>query len=159
MKLNSLWLRALLFRLILFSIIWWGLSEGRIPYLLPPALFVIMAAGVSMFSVPPGKWTIRLQAVPVFIVFFLVQTFLAGLEVAFRAFHPRLPLETGLISYTPGLSRQSAKIFLVWIISLLPGTASISFEENRVLIHVLDTEQVHQEKLLAIEKRVASLFG
>ncbi|MBM9604865.1 Na+/H+ antiporter subunit E [Desulfopila inferna] len=159
MKLKSLWLRALLFRLILFSIIWWGLSEGRIPYLLPPALFVIMAAGVSMFSVPPGKWTIRLLAVPEFIVFFLIQTFLAGLEVAFRAFHPRLPLETGLISYTPGLSRQSAKIFLVWIISLLPGTASISFEENRVLIHVLDTEQVHQEKLLAIEKRVASLFG
>lgn len=159
MKLNTLRLRAVLFRLILFTLIWWGLSEGRIPYLLPPFLFVVMAAGGSMFCVPPGKWNIRLRAVPEFIGFFLVQTFLAGLDVAGRAFHTSLPLETGLISYSPTLSRQSAKIFFVWIVSLLPGTASISFEKNRMLIHVLDTELGHQERLKAIEKRVASLFG
>jgi multicomponent Na+:H+ antiporter subunit E len=159
MKLNTLRFRTVLFRLVLFTFIWWGLSEGRNPYLLPPFLFVAMAAGISMFCVPPGTWDIRLRAVPACIIFFLVQTFLAGLDVAGRVFHPRLPLETGRISYIPRLSRQSAKIFFVWIVSLLPGTASISFEENRVLIHVLDTEQAHLEKLRAIEKRVASLFG
>ncbi len=159
MKLNILRLKALLFRLILFSLIWWGLSEGRIPYILPPALFVVMAACVSMFSIRPGMWNIRLSAIPQFFFFFLMQTFMAGLDVALRAFRPGPPLQTGRISYTLRLSRQSAKIFFVWIVSLLPGTASVSFEENRVLIHVLDTEQVHREKLRTIENHIASLFG
>ncbi len=159
MKLNSYWLRALLFRLVLFSFLWWGLSEGSLPYLLPACLFIAGAAGVSMWCVRPGMWRIRLRALLGFIAFFLVQSFLAGLDVAGRAFRLRLPLELGIISYRLRLRKTSARLFFVWIVSLLPGTASVSLEEKEVLIHVLDTEQVHQDRLQAIEDRLGSLFG
>lgn len=159
MKFNSYWIRTLLFRLVLFSVLWWGLSEGSLPYLLPACLFIAGAAGVSMWCVRPGTWSIRLRALPGFIGFFLAQSFLAGLDVAGRAFRLRLPLELGIISYTLRLRRTSARLFFVWIVSLLPGTASVSLEGKEVLIHVLDTEQVHQDKLLSIEDRLESLFG
>jgi len=158
MKLNSSWLRALLFRLVLFSVLWWGLSEGSLPYLLPACLFIAGAAGVSLWCVRPGMLNIRPGAIPGFIGFFLVQSFWAGLDVAGRAFQPRIPLELGIISYTLRLRRTPARLFFVWIVSLLPGTASVSLEEKEVLIHVLDTEQVHQDKLRSIEDRLESLF-
>jgi len=63
-----------------------------------------------------------------------------------------------VVAYNLHLSRQSAKNFFVWTVSLLPGTASVSLEENQVLIHVLDRHQAQQEKLQEIEERIACLF-
>ncbi|GAB6191404.1 Na+/H+ antiporter subunit E [Desulfocastanea catecholica] len=152
-------LRAVLFRLVLYTVLWWGLSEGRLPNILPALGVIALTTGVSFYCIPPGRWNIRVTELPGFLLFFLVQTFLAGMDVARRAFHPRLPLAPKVITYTLQLPRQSAKIFFVWTVSLLPGTASISLKGNQVLIHVLDKHQAQQEKLQSIEERIAYLFG
>lgn len=152
-------LRALLFRLVLYTVLWWGLSEGRLPSILPALGFIVLTTGVSFSCIPPGRWNIRVTALPGFLIFFLVQTFLAGMDVARRAFHPQLPLAPDVVAYTLQLPRQSAKIFFVWTVSLLPGTASVALEENQVLIHVLDKHQAQQDKLQSIEERIARLFS
>lgn len=152
-------LRALLFRLVLYTLLWWGLSEGRLPNILPALGFIFLTTGVSFYCIPIGRWSIRVTKLPGFLIFFLVQTFLAGMDVARRAFHPQLPLAPDVVAYNLQLPRQSAKIFFVWTVSLLPGTASVSLEENQVLIHVLDKHQAQQEKLQNIEERIACLFG
>jgi multicomponent Na+:H+ antiporter subunit E len=159
MKRNPNLLRALLFRLILYTFLWWGLSEGRLPNVLPALGVIILTTGVSFYCIPPGKWSLRITELPGFLFFFLVETFLAGMDVARRAFHPRLPLAPDVVAYSLRLPRQSAKIFFVWAVSLLPGTASVSLEGNQVLIHVLDKHQAQQEKLQSIEERIACLFG
>lgn len=152
-------LRALLFRLVLYTILWWGLSEGRLPNIMLALGFIVLTTGVSFYCIPIGRWSIRVTKLPGFLIFFLVQTFLAGMDVARRAFHPQLPLAPDVVAYNLQLPRQSAKIFFVWTVSLLPGTASVSLEENQVLIHVLDKHQAQQEKLQNIEERIACLFG
>ncbi len=158
MKLNKNHLRALLFRLVLYTLLWWGLSEGRLPNILPALGFIVLTTGVSLYCIPPGKWRIRLTELPGFLLFFFVQTFLAGMDVARRAFHPQLPLAPDVVAYSLQLPRQSAKTFFVWTVSLLPGTASVSLEENQMMIHVLDKHQAHQEKLQSIEDRINRLF-
>ena len=159
MKRTPTLMRALLFRLILYSFLWWGMSEDRLPSILPALGFIVLTTGVSFYCIPPGRWSIRVTKLPGFLLFFLVETFLAGMDVAFRAFHPRLPLAPDVVAYNLQLPRQSAEIFFVWTVSLLPGTACVSLEENQVLIHVLDKHQAQQEKLRSIEKRIACLFG
>lgn len=159
MKRQPKQLRAFMFRLVLYTLLWWGLSEGRLPNVLPALCFIVLTTGVSFYCIPPGRWSIRPTELPGFLLFFFVQTFLAGMDVARRAFHPQLPLAPDVIAYSLQLHRQSAKIFFVWTVSLLPGTASVSLEENQLLIHVLDKQQAHQEKLQGIEKRIDRLFS
>lgn len=158
MKLNGALFKVFLFRLFMLAILWWGLSEGRLPNALAAFIIISMVAWGSLYCVRPGTWIIHWRELLGFIVFFLVETFRAGLDVAYRAFHPKLPLVPGIISYTLQLPQPSSRILFVWIVSLLPGTASVSLQENRVLIHVLDTRQLHQKKLEVIEDRVARLL-
>ncbi|MGB3222570.1 MAG: Na+/H+ antiporter subunit E [Desulforhopalus sp.] len=158
MKRNGALLKNFLFRLFLLAILWWGLSEGRLPNVLVAFIIISMVAWSSLYCIRPGTWSIHWPGLLGFIGFFLIETFLAGLDVAYRAFHPKLPLAPGIISYTLQLPKPSSKIFFVWIVSLLPGTASVSLQENRVLIHVLDTRQSNHKKLEAIENRVARLL-
>lgn len=158
MKLNGSLFKIFLFRLLLLVVLWWGLSEGMFYNPLAAFFIISIIAWGSLYCIQPGTWDIHWQGLPGFIGFFLVETFLAGLDVAYRAFHPKLPLEPGLISYDLRLPRQSEKILFVWVVSLLPGTAGVSLQKNRVLIHVLDIRQPHRERLEAIEDRVARLF-
>ncbi|MFN2355763.1 MAG: Na+/H+ antiporter subunit E [Desulfopila sp.] len=158
MKLNGSLFKIFFFRFFLLAVLWWGLSEGRLPHVLVAFIIVSIVTWGSLYCIRPGTWTICWRELHKFIGFFLVETFLAGLDVARRAFHPKLPLVPGIISYSLHLPRQSARIFFVWIVSLLPGTASVSLQEDTLLIHVLDTRQPHRERLVAIENRVARLL-
>ncbi len=44
-------------------------------------------------------------------------------------------------------------------VSLLPGTAVVAIEDDRILVHVLNSEAHAQAELHALEVRVAALFG
>jgi multicomponent Na+:H+ antiporter subunit E len=44
-------------------------------------------------------------------------------------------------------------------VSLLPGTASVRLNEERLKVHVLDRQLPVMEKLRELEDRVAALFG
>lgn len=155
---NGALVKNFLFRLFLLAILRWGLSEGRLPHALAAFIIISMVTWSSLYCIRPGTWNIRWRELFGFIGFFIIETFLAGLDVAYRAFHPKLPLVPGIFSYTLQLPKPSSKVFFVWIVSLLPGTASVSLQENRVLIHVLDTRQFHRERFEAIEDRAARLL-
>jgi multicomponent Na+:H+ antiporter subunit E len=151
--------RAVLFRLLLFGLLWWAMSEGALHHLVPAGLVVAAAATTSLLLVPPGTWSVRLSVLPRFLPYFLLQSVLGGIDVAGRALNPRLPLSPEVVDYRLTLNRQAARIFFVWVVSLLPGTAGISLDGDIARIHVLDARQPQRERLRILEGRIRELFG
>jgi hypothetical protein len=57
-----------------------------------------------------------------FAVRFFRQTFVAGMDVAWRALHPNLPLQTGFVVFSSDLPHGPARTTFLTIASLMPGT-------------------------------------
>jgi multicomponent Na+:H+ antiporter subunit E len=82
---------------------------------------------------------------------FLRQSVVAGLDVARRAFDPRLPLRPGFVSYParcpPGLFRSAFTAFT----SLQPGTLPAGSDDGRIVYHCLDVDEPVVAQLAAEE--------
>lgn len=150
--------RLVLFRFLLFALLWWILSEGTIIHPAFTAGLLLFAVWASLGLVPPGTWNFRVIFLPAFVGYFLRQSLLAGIDVAGRAFDPRLPLSPDIVTYHVALTRIHSRIFFVWIVSLLPGTAGVCLDEEIVSIHVLDSRQFAPEHLDALAWRIKRLM-
>lgn len=115
------------------------------------AITAVAATWLSLQLLPPPLAHLRVAALPRLLVRFLVQSVVAGLDVARRAFSPRLPLRTGYVRYAvgfrPGPGRNA---FTAWT-SLLPGTVPVDGDDQSVLYHCLDVGQPVEEQLTAEE--------
>ncbi|MFP4516635.1 MAG: Na+/H+ antiporter subunit E [Desulfovibrionales bacterium] len=149
---------AFVFRLLLFGVIWWIMGEGAIHSPLAAVLIVTIAAWTSVFLVPPGMWKFRFASLPGFLSYFLYQSLLGGIDVAGRALTPRMLLNPDVVDYRLTLEREASRIFFVWIVSLLPGTAGVFLEDCTVRIHVLDARQSWKMRLEELEQRIGTLF-
>lgn len=93
----SLRVRALLLRLALFALLWWVLTEGRPDAWLIGGLVVFAASGLSLILSRPTPWSaIGLAR---FLPFFLLRSWRGGLDVAWRACWPSLPIAPVIMSY------------------------------------------------------------
>lgn len=120
----------LLVRAGLLGLGWWILIEGAWGGW-PLALLVVgCALWVSVRLVPAIRWRLHPMGLIRFIPFFLTQSLAGGLDVARRAFHPRLPLAPGFIDFPLSLPPGSARLFFVGTVSLLPGTLSVRLLES-----------------------------
>jgi multicomponent Na+:H+ antiporter subunit E len=109
----------------------------------------------SLSLLPPGQRDFRPVALARLFVRFLWQSIPAGLDVAWRALDPRLPLRPGFAIYRtrlpPGLTRSA----FCTVTSLLPGTLPCGTDEGgRLIIHCLDVNQPVAEQLAAEEGRL-----
>lgn len=105
-------------------------------------LAAIWATWVSLRLLPPAPGRLRWGALARLAVHFLWQSVVAGLDVALRAFHPRLPLRPGFMAYPvrlpPGQGRAAFGAFT----SLMPGTLPVGTDSDDTLVyHCLDLDQ------------------
>jgi multicomponent Na+:H+ antiporter subunit E len=151
---------ALLGRTLLFSGLWWVLVEdypGSWWFGLPMAL---LAALTSIAFRRPQEKHWSLPGFLQFLPFFLWQSLRGGIDVAGRAFHPRLPLAPGFLELMLHLPPGPARVFLADTLSLLPGTCSVDLDQRGNLrIHALDTASFKEADVRQVEARVAALFG
>ncbi len=144
-------------RALLFSLIWWILSDGNAQswWVGVPAILLTVIVSVALLPPAPILWRELLMFVP----FFLRYSIKGGVDVAWRAFHPRIPIAPQLIDYPfrlpPGLSR----VVLANTVSLLPGTLSVNVGEKVLQVHVLDGMGDIVPELEALEIRIARLSG
>ncbi len=84
-------------RVLLFSLMWWVLSDGNAQawWIGVSAVSFAMIASVALLSPTPLVWCELLMFVP----FFLRRSLQGGADVAWRVFHPRLPITPELIDY------------------------------------------------------------
>jgi len=143
-------------RALLFSLLWWALTDGTGGSWWIGAPAVAGAVIISVTLVPPLGlvWREAMGFVP----FFLWHSLKGGVDVAWRAFHPRLPITPELIEYPLRLPPGLPRIILVNTVSLLPGTLSAELGGQVLKVHVLDSLGDFLAELEALEQRVGCMF-
>lgn len=149
-------LRLLAMRGLLFALLWWLLSEGDASSWSIGLPLVILATLLSAQLAPPIPHS--LVGLLRFIPFFITHSLRGGVDVAWRAIHPSLPIAPILVDYPLRLSDEQARVFLANTASLLPGTLSVRLESNNLHLHVLDGSGNYHKELQILEHRVAALF-
>ncbi len=148
--------RAFLVRWIIFAIMWWGLSAGKLSQPILIIVVITLSAVLSSLLIPPQQ--LRVMGIIRFTPFFIYLSILGGLDVASRALRPSMPLKTGFINYSLRLNHPTARVIFVWVVSLLPGTASVQLAGDHLRIHVLDQDLAHRKRLRDLESNVRALF-
>lgn len=88
------------------------------------------------------------------------QSVAAGIDVAWRALDPRVPLRPGFIVYRSRLPSGPVRSAFCTMMSLLPGTLpSGSDDSGGLVIHCLDIEQPVVEQLAAEEALFVRALG
>jgi multicomponent Na+:H+ antiporter subunit E len=110
-----------------------------------------VATWASLRLLAPGMHPVRPGAIPGLALRFLWWSVIAGVDVARRAFSPRLPLRPGFVTYPTGYPRGSARNAFASLSSLLPGTVPVLDDEQGLLYHCLDLDQPIAAELAAEE--------
>jgi multicomponent Na+:H+ antiporter subunit E len=142
-----------------WSLLWWLISEGDAASWLVGFPTVLAAAGVSCGWLPHRRGDGGSAESYRFAWYFGRASLEGGFDVAWRALHPRLPIDPGLIEYRTRLPEGTARVFFANAISLCPGTVSASMRGDRLTIHVLDLRHEVIARLGDLEQKVAVLFG
>jgi multicomponent Na+:H+ antiporter subunit E len=143
-------------RALLFSLLWWALTDGTAGSWWIGAPTVAGAVIISVTLVPPLGLVWR--EVMGFVPFFLWHSLKGGVDVAWRAFLPRMPITTELIEYPLGLPSGLPRVILVNTVSLLPGTLSAKLGGQVLKVHALDSLGDLLAELEALEQRVGCMF-
>jgi multicomponent Na+:H+ antiporter subunit E len=118
------------------------------------------AAAVSLQLLPPGQGRLRPVLLLGLALRFLRQSVRAGVDVAWRALHPRMPLSPGFVVYQPRSRGVTQREVFCTMTSLLPGTLPTDVEQGGgILIHCLDTTQPVTEQLAHEERLLLKAIG
>ncbi len=148
--------RAFVVRALLYFGVWIVIDQSAKPsHLLVGMIASVAAAWVSVKLLPPASGRVRLGALLLLLPRFLWQSFVAGLDVARRAFAPRLDLQPGFIEYRTQLPPGSARSAFELIASLMPGSVPSDEREQIIEFHCLDVRQPVAEQLAAEERAYA----
>ncbi|MFO1050421.1 MAG: Na+/H+ antiporter subunit E [Geminicoccaceae bacterium] len=116
------------------------------------------AAWVSLRLLPPASARLRPLALGALGLHFLWQSVVAGVDVAWRALDPRLPLQPGYVTCRLRLAPGPWRSAFLALASLLPGSLPAEVApDGRALIHGLDLRQPVAEDIAAAEARFAGI--
>lgn len=148
--------RVLASRGLIFSVIWWTLTNGSASSWWIGAPAVLLATIISTTLLAPKKFS--WYKLIIFIPVFLYRSLLGGFEVAEIAFHPKMPLDPDLISYPLSLPTGMPQVVMLNMVSLLPGTLSADLVDSNLRVHVLNRHTDCVRELAVLESEVAAMF-
>ena len=133
------------------ALIWLVLAGAGGEALVVGAIMVPLATWLSLYLLPGG--VVRFG--PLFALFprFVWQSLIGGVDVAWRAFHPRLPIRPGRLRINVDLP-EGGRVALGGELSLMPGTLAAGCDGDRLLLHVLDLDQDIETAVRDEERRV-----
>jgi multicomponent Na+:H+ antiporter subunit E len=152
---ESPWSSAL-WRGIAFFLLWMLLMQSLKPDDLVVGLVsCVGATWTSLRLLPPASGGLRFGRLLALLPHFVWESVLAGIDVARRALHPRMPLSPGFVtcqlSFPPGFARNT----FATITSLLPGSVPADEAEGALVYHCLDDTSPVVEQLLKEERLLA----
>jgi multicomponent Na+:H+ antiporter subunit E len=141
--------------------LFWVIIAGTNPVdLLVGVPVALVVAWASRTLLPVGTKRLRIVAAARFVPRFLCQSVSAGVDVAWRALDPRLPLQPGFVLYQPRLPPGPARSAFCTVTSLLPGTLpSGTDKDGRLIVHCLDRTQPVAEQLATEEALLMRALG
>ena len=152
------------FRALLFAALWWVLVDGDQASWPVGAVVIAVATVVSMLmtggqGTTPSQFGARWGRWLMFLPYFGWKSVLGAVDVAWRAYAPRLPLTPAFYDYPVRLSTERAQVFFANVVSVLPGTLSAELRQQQLVVHALDSTRPILRDLAALEEKIAPLFG
>lgn len=145
--------------LVLLATLWAIIAKGNMSSWVIGLPCIIIAVIAYRRLQLHEKSNIHLRLLPGFTAWFLWHSLLGGIDVAWRALQPRVDLEPGFLRYRLTLPPGGARLFLINVVSLLPGTLSADIEDDVLVLHALDISADAAEEVRAAELRVTALYG
>ena len=139
--------------------VWWILTEGAVSSWIIGIPLVLVSIAVVRTLPSEGSWRWMPSRILYFLAFFLWQSTLSGIQVAWLALRMRVSLEQHLLYYDVRLPSAPSRVFFANAVSVLPGTLSCIVTEELIVIHVLNRSPAVLPALQTLELRVAELFG
>lgn len=150
---------SLLRRLLLATFIWWLITEGQVASWIIGAPAVLLSVAFSFYLKPAQTLRVSLPGLLAFWWYFSRQSLVAGVDVARRILSPDMPLLPGEVRVTINLPEGAPRWLLAMTLSLLPGTLSIRYSQNQLLLHCLDISQSVESDVFIAQRKVAAVFG
>ncbi len=139
----------------LLAAIWAGLVRGDAEGLVLGLLAVPVAVWLSLQLLPPIR-PLRLWQLLRMLPSFHLRSAAGGVDVAARAFDPRLPLRPGWV-VRPVPLPDGGRVALGADLSLMPGTLVAGSDGERLLLHALDSGAGPEAALAEEAERIARL--
>ena len=153
-------LRVAAARAACFLAFWIVVAGTEAADLIVGVLAAVLVTWASLRLLPPGPKRLDLVALARFVPRFLYQSVAAGIDVAWRALDPRLPLQPGFVIYRPLLPPGTAQSAFCTIMSMLPGTLPSGTDESGgLIVHCLDKTQPVAEQLAVEETLLMRVLG
>lgn len=152
---SMLTFQVLINRLLFLGGIWFMLTGLDLKALALGAVVVPVAIWLSL-RLLPGQRRLILWRLALHLPAFVVGSVRGGLDVAWRAFSPHLPLDPGWIDVPVKLS-DGGRAVMGGELSLMPGTLAAGTQKDRLLIHVLDTQAGFERSFSREEAAIAAM--
>jgi multicomponent Na+:H+ antiporter subunit E len=145
--------------LILLAALWWLLSGSE------PTSWLIGVPSVG------AAWLARRRLGPLssckisitggvrYMLSFIRVSLASGIDVARRAYHPRLPMNPGLMEYQMRLETPGEKHLVAGTVNLLPGTLCADIHQNRLTVHALDLAAPVTRDIQQLEALVEGIWS
>lgn len=122
--------------------------------------FGLIAAGLatwaSAFLLPADHEYLRMRSLAMLLPHFVWESIKAGIDVARRAFDPKLPLNPGFVHYAVQKGESFSSNTFATITSLLPGSLPTGEEGGMLSYHCLDVSQPVIEALKKEERMLSA---
>ena len=153
-------LGSAIFRAAGFFGFWLVLTGADAGDLAAGLVAAVAATWASLRLMPAQPWNLRPIKLAGYVLHFLRQSITAGIDVAWRALDPQLPLRPGFVVYPAQLPPGTTREAFCAIMSLMPGTLPCGAAEgNGLTIHCLDVTQPVAEQLAAEEVLCMQILG
>lgn len=127
-------------RFLLFYGVWLVISQARVEFAAIGLAVAGAAVGLNHALWATGGSRVRLFGLLAFLPGFLWRALKGGVDVAWRVFHPAMPLRPGFLDYRCRDGDEIRRVLFCDLISLVPGTLAAGLDGRQAAIHVLSVE-------------------
>lgn len=145
-------------RLALLVALWWLLTGGAAETWIVgvPAVAAAVAAGLAMRL--PDTPALSVRALLPFLLFFALASVRGGVQVAARALRRHPDLRPAIAHISLHLHEERARLLLVSVVSVMPGTLATALHGTQLRLHILDERVGIEAEVRDAERHVARLF-
>lgn len=151
-------IRAWAWRGSLLAGLWLLIAEGAAASWVIGLPSVAFAAWLSLQLSPPARLAVRPGGAIRFVGFFLKESLLGGLDVARRTLAPELRIAPGIKAFDTKLPKGAHQLLFSSCVSLLPGTLSVTLQNDQLRMHLLDQETDPGRSLQQLELRILEMI-
>lgn len=152
---------AVLVRLILFAAAWVVIAGTDPSAWLIGAPAVMAATWASLRLRGQTGSTLSPLGILAFVPYFIWYSLKGAVDVAWRVMRPQMHIAPGLHTYRLRLVSRPARVLLLDVLSLLPGTLSADLRGDQLSLHALDARDgaALDAEVDQLERRIGALFG